>query len=135
MWQRRFLLVLCMIFLVSCGDGHIDRNSSSDASDDDNITSGDAGSGKGLYTRYCANCHGPDAGGNTALGAPEIRGSNASDITVAIQNVSTMNGLSELLDQSQIADIAAYLAQLGETGTTAQPVSGISVAPPGLGID
>ena len=70
--------------------------------------------GFSLYTQHCANCHGKDAQGKRAIGAPDIRGKSAEDIALSNQQVSMMSGLNERMSPSDIAGVADFLATLVE---------------------
>ena len=88
---------------------------------------GDTDRGKDLYTAYCGACHGTKAGGNDALGAPNLLGLEAAYLKRQYRHFSEgrrgfhatdrygkqMNRLSRSLkDPSLIDDVSAYVAQL-----------------------
>ena len=90
---------------------------------------GNADRGADLYTAYCGACHGTNAGGNDALGAPSLLGLDASYLARQYRHFSEgrrgfhaddrygkqMNRLSRSLkDPSLIDDVSAYLAQLSQ---------------------
>jgi cytochrome c553 len=85
--------------------------------------------GADLYTAYCGACHGTNAGGNDALGAPTLLGLNARYLARQYRHFSEgrrgfhaddrygkqMNRLSRSLkDPSLIDDVSAYVAQLSQ---------------------
>lgn len=90
---------------------------------------GDSDRGADLYTAYCGACHGTNAGGNHALGAPSLLGLNARYLARQYRHFSEdrrgfhaddrygkqMNRLSRSLkDTSLIDDVSAYVAQLSQ---------------------
>ena len=86
-------------------------------------------SGKKVFTNNCVACHGPDAKGNPALGAPNLtdkiwlHGGSIATVTETITKgrSSHMPAHKELLDEAKINLLAAYVYGLSnETATTAQ---------------
>ena len=90
---------------------------------------GNADRGADLYTAYCSACHGTNAGGNDALGAPTLLGLDARYLARQYRHFSEgrrglhaddrygkqMNRLSRSLkDPSLIDDVSAYVAQLSQ---------------------
>jgi cytochrome c553 len=90
---------------------------------------GDTDRGADLYTAYCGACHGTNAGGNDALGAPSLLGLDAGYLVRQYRHFSEgrrgfhtddhygkqMNRLSRSLkDPSLIDDVSAYVAQLSQ---------------------
>ena len=90
---------------------------------------GNADRGADLYTAYCGACHGTNAGGNDALGAPSLLGLDADYLARQYRHFSEgrrgfhaddrygkqMNRLSRSLkDPSLIDDVSAYVAQLSQ---------------------
>ena len=90
---------------------------------------GNADRGADLYTAYCGACHGTNAGGNDALGAPTLLGLDAHYLARQNRHFSEgrrgfhaddrygkqMNRLSRSLkDPSLIDDVSAYVAQLSQ---------------------
>ncbi|HCG96062.1 MAG TPA: cytochrome C [Halieaceae bacterium] len=90
---------------------------------------GDTDRGADLYTAYCGACHGTNAGGNDALGAPNLLGLDALYLARQYRHFSEgrrgfhaddrygkqMNRLSRSLkDPSLIDDVSAYVAQLSQ---------------------
>lgn len=90
---------------------------------------GNADRGADLYTAYCGACHGTNAGGNDALGAPTLLGLDAHYLARQYRHFSEgrrgfhaddrygkqMNRLSRSLkDPSLIDDVSAYVAQLSQ---------------------
>ena len=93
------------------------------------LLAGDTDRGADLYTAYCGACHGTNAGGNDALGAPSLLGLDAHYLARQYRHFSDgrrgfhandrygkqMNRLSRSLkDASLIDDISAYVAQLSQ---------------------
>ena len=92
-------------------------------------TAGDIDRGADLYTAYCGACHGTNAGGNDALGAPSLLGLDASYLVRQYRHFGEgrrgfhaddrygkqMNRLlRSLKDPSLIDDVSAYVAQLSQ---------------------
>ena len=90
---------------------------------------GDTDRGADLYTAYCGACHGTNAGGNDALGAPSLLGLDAHYLARQYRHFSEgrrgfhiddrygkqMSRLSRSLkDPSLIDDVSAYVAQLSQ---------------------
>lgn len=90
---------------------------------------GDTDRGADLYTAYCGACHGINAAGNDALGAPSLLGLDASYLVRQYRHFSEgrrgfhtddrygkqMKRLSRSLkDPSLINDVSAYVAQLSQ---------------------
>ena len=90
---------------------------------------GNADRGADLYTAYCSACHGTNAGGNDALGAPTLLGLDARYLARQYRHFSEgrrgfhaadrygkqMNRLSRSLkDPSLIDHVSAYVAQLSQ---------------------
>jgi cytochrome c553 len=90
---------------------------------------GNADRGADLYTAYCSACHGTNAGGNDALGAPTLLGLDARYLARQYRHFSEgrrgfhaddrygkqMNRLSRSLKgPSLIDDVSAYVAQLSQ---------------------
>ena len=90
---------------------------------------GDTDRGADLYTAYCGACHGTNAGGNDALGAPSLLGLDAGYLVRQYRHFSEgrrgfhtddhygkqMNRLSRSLkDPSLIDDVSVYVAQLSQ---------------------
>ena len=90
---------------------------------------GNADRGADLYTAYCSACHGTNAGGNDALGAPTLLGLDARYLARQYRHFSEgrrgfhaddrygkqMPRLSRSLkDPSLIDDVSAYVAQLSQ---------------------
>ena len=93
------------------------------------LLAGDTDRGADLYTAYCGACHGTNAGGNDALGAPSLLGLDAHYLARQYRHFSEgrrgfhaddrygkqMNRLSRSLkDASLIDDVSAYVAQLSQ---------------------
>lgn len=96
---------LLLLPVSSCGSGQ-------EASGPDAASTGSIEIGKGLFNRYCSNCHGTDARGGVPVNAPDVRGANVDTIARAIENVGLMVPLGDRLDREQLEDIAAYLWRL-----------------------
>ena len=90
---------------------------------------GNTDRGADLYTAYCGACHGTNAGGNDALGAPTLLGLDAHYLARQYRRFSEgrrgfhaddrygkqMTRLSRSLkDPSLIDDVSAYVAQLSQ---------------------
>ena len=75
--------------------------------------------GKRLFDLYCAACHGPDGGGNTALGAPPLHdgswlsGGSTLDVrkTIALGRNGVMPAFATRLEPAQIKMLVALLEQ------------------------
>jgi hypothetical protein len=65
----------------------------------------DAGRGQTLFNQFCNTCHSPRPGDPVAAGA-----GNPDGIRSALQNVSQMQVVRELLEPEDVFDIADYLA-------------------------
>jgi mono/diheme cytochrome c family protein len=74
--------------------------------------------GSGLFLQHCAACHGEDAKGK--IGG-NIQGKQVSAIVAAINTYPLMSGHS-ILSQTELEDIAIYLAALANNAT---PVSAV----------
>ena len=104
---------------------------------------GDPGKGKLVFDKVCANCHGPLAGGNKALGAPALwqqegwylvaqlqkfksgaRGSHPKDA----QGAQMKAMVTQLKDDAAIEDVAAYIKTLKGTGPVSELKGGDAVA-------
>jgi len=68
----------------------------------------------GLYSTYCAACHGADARGGTS--GESVRGASSSSISRAISGVSVMRSLN-FLSSSEIQLISQYLNSLPTSRT------------------
>jgi len=92
----------------------------------DGDAAGDAAKGKALYVG-CSGCHGADAMGNAALGAPRLAGQLEGYLVTQLKNFKTgIRGTAEgdtggammapmanlLPDDQAVEDVAAYLASL-----------------------
>ncbi len=92
--------------------------------------SGDPAKGKATFDKVCTTCHGPQAGGNKALGAPALwqqepwylvaqlqkfksgaRGSHPKDT----QGAQMKAMVAQLADDAAIADVVAYIKTLKGT--------------------
>jgi len=85
-------------------------------------------SGKKIFTNTCAACHGPDAKGNTAIGAPNLsdriwlHGGSIAAVTESISKGrnSHMPMHKDLLDEAKINLLAGYVYGLSnDVGPTA----------------
>jgi len=85
--------------------------------------------GKKVFAGTCAACHGPDAKGNTAIGAPNLtdkvwlHGGSIAAVTETITKgrMSHMPAHKELLDDAKINLLAAYVYSLShDASQTAQ---------------
>jgi cytochrome c oxidase cbb3-type subunit 3 len=86
----------------------------------------DIGAGQQKFTLFCSACHGPEALGNPALGAPNLtdddwlHGGAEADIRDVIVNgrVSQMPAQNDVLSPDRIRVLVAYVLSLGnEPGT------------------
>jgi mono/diheme cytochrome c family protein len=79
--------------------------------------------GEALFRANCASCHGPDAKGNHAIGAPDLTniGMDQAHIAQTIHNGrdGKMPSFSARLSDSQIADISQWVAGFSGAGTSA----------------
>ncbi len=89
-----------------------------------NMPGGQTGQGATLYSTYCSSCHGP-------LATSSKRGSSASDIREAIQDVSAMSSLSNLTS-AQIQAIATALSSSSTVTSTPTPTTPPSTSTPTL---
>lgn len=106
-------------------------------------TPGDPAKGKAAFDKVCANCHGPLAGGNKALGAPALwqqegwylvaqlqkfksgaRGAHPKDA----QGAQMRAMVTQLKDDAAVADVAAYIKTLHGTGPVAELKGGDAAA-------
>jgi len=89
-----------------------------------NIDSSRAESGKEKFAMLCASCHGADAKGNQALGAPNLvddiwlHGAGDPDMRDVINNgrVNQMPAHKDLLSEDRIRVLVAYVLSLNEGG-------------------
>jgi cytochrome c553 len=87
---------------------------------------GDPEAGK-AKTAACAACHGPD-GNSIAPNFPNLAGQHYDYLVKQLEEYrsgerqnATMNGLSSMLSDQDIADISAYYAQMTKKGGEADP--------------
>jgi len=97
-------------------------------------SAGDAAKGKATFDKVCTTCHGPQAGGNKALGAPALwqqepwylvaqlqkfksgaRGSHPKDT----QGAQMKAMVAQLADDAAINDVVAYIKTLPGTAPSA----------------
>ncbi len=102
-----YLLLLSQ--LSACQIDSKQEKSAQDNSGYDQQSVGNSETGKGLFNRYCASCHGVDARGREEVGSPNINGKTAGEIVLATRTVSYMRSLEALLSEQNILDIAAHL--------------------------
>ena len=74
--------------------------------------SGDPTRGKTLYTTWCAGCHGADP----KQSQPHLAANRPDVLQDAIALVSQMNFLKNVLSTNDIADVAAYIGSVADTG-------------------
>jgi cytochrome c oxidase cbb3-type subunit 3 len=82
--------------------------------------------GKAVFTQHCAACHGADAGGNTALGAPNlsdnyaIYGNDAQSIKLTLNKgrAGYMPAWSGRLSDKQLRLLALYVSGLSSKSAT-----------------
>lgn len=88
-----------------------------------NAQAGDAANGKALFTsKICVTCHGPDGKAPIAPNYPKLAGQSAAYIALAIKaykegkrsstNAMTMQPMANMVNDAEVADIAAYLSGL-----------------------
>lgn len=75
-----------------------------------------------LFKTNCAECHGKDGGGNTALGrslklhdlrSPDVQKRTDADLTDLITNgLATMPAFKDKLTKDQIQQVVAYIRQI-----------------------
>ena len=68
--------------------------------------------GKTVYSTHCAACHGNDGGGSHGVG-PNITAVTSSDVVAhtATEGKGQMPSFKEILSDSQLRDVAVYVAQ------------------------
>jgi len=72
------------------------------------LEAGDVGAGKAKFAELCAACHGADARGNPAMGAP-----NLTDHTWL--HGGALNTVRETIEKGRTGTMPPHLARLGET--------------------
>ena len=87
------------------------------------VFAGDAAAGKAVYMQ-CQACHGANGEGNVALKAPKVAGQHAWYLESALKKfksgmrgkgdpeAATMIPFASMLNDTQMADVAAYMASL-----------------------
>lgn len=91
------------------------------------LPAGDLGSGKAKFAAICTACHGPDAHGNQALGAPNLtdqiwlNGGAVATVRESIANGrhAEMPAHLERLGQTRVKLLTAYVISLGGADLTA----------------
>ena len=73
---------------------------------------GDATRGKTLYNTWCAGCHGADP----RQSQPRLAANRPDVLQDAIALVTQMNFLKSVLGANDIADVAAYIGSVADTG-------------------
>jgi cytochrome c553 len=103
------------------------------------LTGGDPGRGAQLY-QPCTACHGPDGGGNPALGSPALRFASDWYLLSSLQkfktgvrgsypNAAIMRGMAAMLpDEQAMKDVIAYIGTL-QTSTAANAAPAPVAAP------
>ena len=97
------------------------------------VFSSDVVADDAVYESVCASCHGSDASGNTALGAPALAGQLSQYTSRQLQHyaeglrqgdayAAQMNAVVQQLDSSQMASLGQYLGMLdaSEVNTTSR---------------
>lgn len=79
-------------------------------------TSSSVGEGKGLYEKYCVNCHGEDGdlGLNDAGNLRESALNRSEVIQIISQGKGMMTAYQEILSPNQIEAIAVYVETMTE---------------------
>lgn len=87
---------------------------------------GNADSGKKIFSAKCATCHGQDGSGNTSVGkslkAADLRSADVQKKTDADFYTQVEKGKGKMppfgiaLNKAQIDDVVAYVRQLGNSG-------------------
>lgn len=88
---------------------------------------GDVADGKTRFEQTCVACHGPDARGNPALGAPNLAdqvwlyGGSVESVRATIANgrQGQMPAHADLLGEARVKLLAAYVLSLGGTSRQA----------------
>ncbi|NNJ72799.1 MAG: c-type cytochrome [Enterobacterales bacterium] len=86
-----------------------------------NVLAGDAAAGQKAYA-ICSACHGQMGEGNEVFKAPKIAGQHAWYTVAALKDykdgkrtgpmAGTMTPMASMLNEQQMADLAAYIATL-----------------------
>jgi len=98
----------------SDGDGD-----SGEATDGGVPPDGDATNGRAVFdANGCSTCHCDDASGGCALNAPSLQGVEAQEVTDKLTGVVGHTGGTRELTDSELADLAAYLADLAGGGAS-----------------
>jgi len=68
--------------------------------------------GKTVYSTYCSSCHGNGGGGSHGVG-PNITAITSANVVAlaAIKGKGKMPAFKEILSDSQLRDVAVYVAQ------------------------
>jgi len=75
-------------------------------------TDGDASAGHGVYSRYCAQCHGAEGDGGHGGGPSLKRGLPLAQVAAVVFNGrNAMPALRAILSADQIRDVATYVAR------------------------
>jgi len=96
------------------------------------LEAGDAKAGHEKYQQFCVACHGPDAHGNLALGAPNLadatwlHGGSLAAVRETIEKgrTGTMPAHTARLGDTRVKLLAAYVLSLGRQQDATQVVAG-----------
>jgi len=96
------------------------------------LEAGDANAGREKYQQLCVACHGPDAHGNPALGAPNLtdgtwlHGGSLAAVRETIEKgrTGTMPAHTPRLGETRVKLLAAYVLSLGRQQDAPQVVAG-----------
>ncbi|MFQ5461692.1 MAG: c-type cytochrome [Phycisphaerae bacterium] len=85
----------------------------------DQGATGDPDAGQVLFdANGCSTCHCDDAGGGCAQGAPSLQGVEAQEVTDKLTGVVMHSGGTRDLNETELGDLAAYLADLAGGGAS-----------------
>ena len=97
------------------------------------LEAGDAHAGREKFQQLCAACHGPDAHGNPAMGAPNLtdgtwlHGGSLAAVRETIEKGRTgsMPAHAARLGETRVKLLAAYVLSLGRQQDAPQVVAGV----------
>jgi len=79
---------------------------------------GDGANGRLVFDgNGCSTCHCDDASGGCALGAPSLQGVEAAEVTDKLTGVIGHTGGTRDLSETELEDLATYLAELAGGGS------------------
>lgn len=116
------VLAFSALFLVSCGSSETEKTPAKEEPAAEKALAGNATKGKSLYMT-CATCHGQNAEGMQALGAPALANQEPYYLKNQLQNFRTnkrgvhekdafgaqMAPMAKVLDSDGILDVIAYI--------------------------